>query len=368
MKERTNRQWVLKQRPIGQLTENCFERQEATLPKIKDGQVLGRNLLLSFDASQRVYTVADSYVPMVKIGEVMRAFGIAQVLESKHRKFKPGQLFISAIGWQDYCLIEPDTEFFALPLVPLSDPATMLALSLTGLTGYFGMLRIGQPRPGETVVVSGAAGATGSIAGQVAKLKGCRVIGIAGGKDKCSWLVDKLHFDAAIDYKHEDVDARIAALCPKGIDVYYDNVGGKISETVYQHLALSARIIMCGAISAYDSGSFEPPRGPDLSTFIIKGVRAEGFLVTKFMSGATAAMLDLTTWIREGKLIQAMDVQQGFDNIPKTLLRLFSGANYGKQLLKLAEPELPVPQQTLVRAGLRAAQTLRKLFAGSSRR
>ena len=210
-------------------------------------------------------------------------------------------------------------------------------LGVTGLTAYFGILDIGQPKEGETCVVSGAAGATGSIAGQIAKIKGCRVIGIAGGPEKCRWLTQEANYDAAIDYKSDDVAAGLNELCPDGINMYFDNVGGDILDAALAHIALNARVVLCGGISRYNAE--EPPPGPqNYMNLIIQRARMEGFIVIDYAARFRTATQELTDWITSGKLTFQEDIQEGFENAPRTLLRLFEGKNIGKQLLKIADP------------------------------
>lgn len=370
MRASVNRQWVLKERPQGEASVNIFEKKEVPIPELNDRQILVKGLVLSFDPSQRAYLSMDTYVPMVKLGEVMRAFGAGQVVESKHPKFRPGQLVFGGMGWQDYVVLNPDLGQMEVMAIPnFFDPALMLALTITGLTGYFGVLDLGRPRAGETVVVSGAAGATGSIAAQVAKIKGCRVIGIAGGAQKCKWLTDELGLDAAIDYKNDDVTKRLDELCPNGINIYFDNVGGELTDQVLLRLAEKGRVILCGSISQYNTiseGGKTLGGYPykNISALTIKSARIEGFLVTQYLPRAMGAIMTMMTWIDEGKLIQAIDMQEGFDNIPKTLTRLFSGANTGKQLLKLSDPPIALASSGLQKSLFGMFLKVRSLFVG----
>jgi NADPH-dependent curcumin reductase CurA len=212
----------------------------------------------------------------------------------------------------------------------------MSALGTTGITAYFGLLDVGRPNAGETVVVSGAAGATGSAVGQIARIKGCRAIGIAGGKDKCEWLVKVARFDAAVDYKSENVAARLRELCPKGIDVYFDNVGGDLLDVALAQLAMRGRIVLCGAIATYNDSELRP--GPkNYLNLLIKRGRMEGFIVLDYMKRAPEAAMQLFAWIQSGELVDRVDVKEGLENAPATLRRLFSGENQGKQLLKVAD-------------------------------
>jgi NADPH-dependent curcumin reductase CurA len=216
----------------------------------------------------------------------------------------------------------------------------MGVLGLNGITAYFGLLEVGRPQPGETVVVSGAAGATGSVVGQIAKIRGCRVIGIAGGAEKCRWLTGEAGFDAAIDYKSERVERRLTELCPEGIDVFFDNVGGEILDAALGNLALRGRVVLCGAIAMYNEKV--PPAGPrNYLSLLVKRGRMEGFIVLDFMPRAGEAVAALTQWVHEGRLKHEEDVREGLENAPQTLQRLFDGKNRGKQLLKVAEPSLP---------------------------
>ena len=220
------------------------------------------------------------------------------------------------------------------PGAPLEEALSVLGL--TGITAYFGLLEVGRPVAGETVVVSGAAGATGSVVGQIAKIKGCRAIGIAGGAQKCRWLVDVAGFDAAIDYKAEDVSARLKALCPKGIDVFFDNVGGDVLDAALARLAFRGRVVLCGAIANYNATEQAPGPKNYLNLLIQRG-RMEGFIVLDYMSRASEAVTALAGWVREGRIHYEVDVQTGLENAPATLRRLFDGRNAGKQLLRIAE-------------------------------
>lgn len=343
MSQRTNRQWILRARPEGMVDPSLFELRETPVANLKDGQVLAQTMFLSFDPTQRAWMAMDTYMPMVPLGEPMRAGGIAQVIESKHAKFKPGDLVNYLCGWQEYVVFEPDKPALVPPtkMPGHLDPALLLALSLTGITAYFGLLEIGKPKAGETVLVSGAAGATGSVVGQIAKLKGCRAIGIAGGAQKCTWLTDKAGFDAAIDYRADDLGERLTALCPDGVDVYFDNVGGEILDETLLHIAMHARIVICGAISQYNVPMDDLyPLKNYLSLLLNRGT-AQGFIILDYLDRALEALLCLHKWVEDGKIIQEIDMQHGFEQIPATLSRLFTGANLGKQLLQVCDAPLP---------------------------
>ena len=343
MTGRSNRQWILRARPEGMVDASLFELRETEVPPLADGQVLAQTIYLSFDPTQRMWMAMDTYMPMVPLGEPMRAGGIVQVIESRHPKFKPGDIVNYLCGWQEYVIFAPD-ESNGVPPTKLPghlDAARLLALSVTGLTAYFGLFDIGKPKAGETVLVSGAAGATGSVAGQIAKIKGCRVIGIAGGPDKCAWLTDKAGFDAAIDYKNEDVGQRVGELCPNGVDVYFDNVGGEMLDAVLLHIAMNARVVLCGSISQYNLADDARYGIQNYSMLTINRGTAQGFIILDYLDRAIEGLLCLNKWVDEGRLIQEIDLQHGFEHIPSTLTRIFTGANLGKQLLKVTDPPLP---------------------------
>lgn len=332
-----NRQWLLKKRPHGMVTKDNFERREVPIPEPKDGEILVRNRYLSFDPTQRGWMEdRPSYVPPVGIGEVMRGGSVGEVVKSRHGDFNQGDLVQCTMGWQDYATIAPEQGFFGASKLPSgTDPLLALSvLGVTGLTAYWGLLDLGKPKRGDTVLVSGAAGATGSVAGQIARIKGCRVVGIAGGPEKCRWLKEEAKFDEVIDYKSEDVDARIGETCPKRVDVFFDNVGGDILEAALNHINMHARIVLCGGISAYNAT--KPVPGPvNLLNLILMRARMEGFIVIDYMDRSHIAIPDLMKWVQSGEIVNQVDVQEGFDNIPDTLNRLFTGKNLGKQLLKL---------------------------------
>ena len=337
--ERKNRQWLLERRPKGLVSAEDFRWVETEAPRPADGEALVRNLYLSVDPTQRGWIAGDTYLPAVKIGEVVRSFAVGEVVESKNPKLQQGQLVQGLFGWQDYAIAKPGSPSAPSP-VPQGVPieTAMSALGLTGLTAYFGLLEVGKPKPGETVVVSGAAGATGSAVGQIAKIQGCRAIGIAGGPAKCRYITDELGFDAAIDYKSEDVEARLRELCPKGVDLYFDNVGGEILDANLANLAMRGRVVLCGAIARY-SDTHQAAGPKNYLRLLIQRGRMEGFIILDYLPRAAEAALTLGRWLREGKLKDRVDVVHGLENAPAALQRLFKGANQGKQLLKIADKE-----------------------------
>jgi len=339
--ERINRQWLLRRRPRGMVSVDDFEYRETPVPEpdLAAGEILVRNLYLGFDPAMRGWMDdARSYVPPVPLGEPMRASSVAEVIASGNPTFPVGSLVQGLYGWQDYAVARPDDLMPPVPLPEGTPPTIPLSvLGGTSLTAYFGLLAVGQPRAGETVVVSGAAGATGSMAAQIARIKGCRVIGIAGGPEKCRWLTEYCGVDGVIDYRIENVEQRLGELCPDDIDLFFDNVGGDILEAAIEHIADFGRIVLCGQISGYNDA--EPRPGPrNLMHLVTRRVRMQGFIVMDYLDRREEAMADLLGWLGEGKLAWREDIQEGFENIPATLLRLYEGRNQGKQLLKLAAP------------------------------
>ncbi len=341
MAELNNRQWLLAARPQGMIKESDFRWNETTVPALRDGQILVRNLAFSFDPTQRGWMSMDTYMPAIPLGQTMKAGTVGQVVDSKRPGFAKGDLVQGLFGWEDYT-VNGGEGLMGLQKLPRgTDP--ILALSLlgtTGLTAYFGTLAVGAVKAGDTFVVSGAAGATGSVSGMIAKIKGCRVVGIAGGREKCDWLLKEAGFDAAIDYKSENVGEALTKYCPKGIDVYFDNVGGEILDHALARIANGARVVLCGAISQYNNLGQRTPVGPkNYFNLILHGARMEGFLVFHFLPRYPEAIAEMSKWYAEGKLKNQVDLQHGLENAPKTIIRLFTGANFGKQLLKLGDPQ-----------------------------
>jgi NADPH-dependent curcumin reductase len=339
MPKLVNRQWLLAARPKGMVKTSDFSLRESPVTPPGDGEVLVRNLYLAFEPAMRGWMDdRKGYIPPVPLGDVMRGMTVGQVIESNHPDYKAGDFVSGMLGWQEYALAGRGAMVSRLPAgATLTQPLSVLGI--TGVTAYFGLLDVGKPQAGETVVVSGAAGATGSVAGQIAKIKGCRVIGIAGGADKCRWLTQQAHFDAAIDYRNEDVSARLRAVCPDGIDVFFDNVGGATLDAVLEQIRMRARIVLCGAISVYNAE--ERPAGPtNYVNLVMQRGRMEGFIVIDYLPRAAEAIKDLAAWVREGRIAYQEDIQRGFENAPQTFLRLFRSENVGKQLLELADPPI----------------------------
>lgn len=327
-------------RPVGQIKESDFEYREEPIPTPKDGEILVRTIYLSLDPTNRAWmSDIEQYMPPVEIGEVMRGGIIGVVEESKNENFKPGDLVSGLLGWQDYAITDCNSSALINRLPnPLPVPLTALMgpLGMTGFTAYFGLLDIGQPKEGETVVVSAATGAVGSIVGQIAKIKGCRVVGITGSDEKCRLLQEELGFDAAINYKTADLESAIAQACPDGVDVYFDNVGGAILDAVLTKINLHARIPLCGLISAYNAT--EPVPGPyNYSQILIKRARVQGFIILDYAPRYSEAIRDIGEWLKEGKIKYAVDIVEGLENAPKAILKLFDGNKKGKLVVKVSE-------------------------------
>ena len=295
-----NRKWILKERPSGLVKDSDFELVTEVLPKINEGEILLENLYLSFDPTQRGWlNDVPGYLPPVQIGEVIRSGGIGKVIDSNNPEYKTGDLTFGLIGWQTHCLTKPnvDDRFRVVPdLLPI--PTMLNVMGSTGITAYYGLIELGKPKSGETVLVSGAAGATGSVVVQIAKLKGCHVIGIAGGKEKCDWLKD-IGVDDVIDYKNSDVHKELPKVVENGVDIYFDNVGGKILETVLELININARVLLCGGISSgYDAT--RPADGPNnLFSLIIKRAKMQGFLVLDYLPKSEKALEEIATWVME---------------------------------------------------------------------
>jgi hypothetical protein len=337
MAQRINRKIVLVKRPQGEVTPDCLKLVEEPAPEPKEGEALVRNLYLSLDPTQQGWMKYDTYLPAIPLGEVVRSAGVGEIVESRSPLYTKGRLVTGLVGWQEYAIADGGGRRMQAVPPGISPTDAVSVFGITGLTAYFGLLDVTAPKPGETVVISGAAGATGSVAGQIAKIVGCRAVGIAGSEEKCRWLTQELGFDACVNYKSEDVGKALRAACPKGIDVYFDNVGGEILDAVLLQLARGARIALCGAISSYTLR--EPPPGPrNLMQLVIKHGRMEGFLVLDYAARFPEAIAAMSKWAAEGKLRSRVDVVKGIENTPQAFGRLFTGGNIGKLLVQVAEP------------------------------
>jgi hypothetical protein len=331
-----NKQWRLKARPFGEPNADTWDYTQSEVPSIEAGQLLVKVEYISLDPAMRGWlNDAKSYIEPVQIGDVMRAGTVGVVLESKHDEYKTGDYVCGYAGVQTYSVSDGAGLYKVDPsLAPLR--YYLGVLGMPGMTGYFGLLKSGQPKDGETVVISGAAGAVGSLVGQIAKIKGCRVVGIAGGKDKCQFLVDELGFDAAIDYKNENVKKALKKTCPNGVDVFFDNVGGEILDDVLTQINLRARIVICGAISQYNNTT--PVKGPsNYLSLLVNRARMEGIVVFDNVKEYPTAMKDIGSWIKSGDLKVKDHVVEGIETFPDTLMMLFKGENFGKLMIKTGE-------------------------------
>jgi NADPH-dependent curcumin reductase CurA len=328
-----NRQILLIEKPKEKLGPEHFRLAESPIPEPKDGEALVKVRYISLDAANRAWMQGATYRAAVETDSVMPGGSVAEVVSSKAPGLAPGDLVFADTGWQDYAVL-PAKHLAKLPKV---EPMTHLlsVYGIAGLTAYFGLLDIGKPRAGETVVVSAAAGSVGSIVGQIAKIKGCRVVGIAGGKQKCDWLVSELEFDAAVDYKDGALFTALRAAAPNGIDVYFDNVGGDILEACLPQMNMKGRIACCGAVSQYDrTPSATGPRGiPGL--IVVKRLIMQGFIVMDYMDQRDEAVAKLQEWVSSGKLKVQEDVIDGLENTPQALIGLLAGENRGKRMVKV---------------------------------
>ena len=300
----TNRRITLARRPVGEVAVDCFATDEVDVPTPGPGEVLAEVGWLSIDPTIRGWMAMDTYLPAIEIGAEIRSGGLATVIESNNDDLPVGATLFGMTGWQQYTIMDGSNQ-----IVPdgIDPTAALSVFGVTGMTAYFGLLEVGRPVEGETVLVSGAAGATGSVVGQIAKIKGCRVVGIAGSDEKCAWLIDELGFDAAINYKTEDIAAAIRTACPDGVDVFFDNVGGDILEAAIGNIALRGRIVLCGAIAQYNDESPRP--GPsNLSLLVSMRGRMEGFIILDYLDRADQAIGDLATWVMNGDVKFAVDM------------------------------------------------------------
>jgi NADPH-dependent curcumin reductase CurA len=328
-------QIILKSRPVGVPTPENFETRLVTIPTITNGMIRLKAHLFSVDPYLRGrMSDAKSYVPPFTIGEPIVGGGIAQVIESQDSGFKKGDFVIGMIPWQEEMVVEASgLKVVDDKIAPLS--YYLGILGMPGLTAYFGLLDIGKPKKGETVVVSGAAGAVGIAVGQIAKIQGCRVVGIAGDDSKVDYLKNKLHFDEVINYKTiPNLNQAITSACPDGVDVYFDNVGGEISDAVLMNINKHARLPICGAISLYNNNKIS--LGPRLQPILLtKSATMRGFIVSDFSAKFHAAMKQLAIWLKDGKLTYSETIVEGFDNIPQAFIDLFDGKNEGKMIVKI---------------------------------
>jgi hypothetical protein len=330
-----NRQITLKSRPAGAVNSDNFGARTTKISDLGDGEILVRILYLSIDPTIRGWMERDTYLPAIEIGAVIRSAGAGVVVASKNPKINVGDTVFSTVGWQEFTILTEKDRPSVIPAgIDLRDALSVFGV--TGMTAYFGLSEIGRPEAGETVVVSGAAGATGSIVGQLAKAKGCHVVGIAGSEAKCGWLKNDLGFDAVIDYKKEDVGKRLTETCQKGINVFFDNVGGRILNEALARIAFRGRVVLCGAISQYENMNdmYGPPNYINL---ISRRGRMEGFIILDYLHRYMEGVAALGGLLAAGKLKHKTTVIDGLERAPEALSRLFSGDHDGKLLVKVAD-------------------------------
>ncbi|MGO8917260.1 MAG: NADP-dependent oxidoreductase [Stellaceae bacterium] len=337
MAQRINRQFRLTRRPQGRVTPADFDFVETLVAEPGPGQALIQILYLSLDPTHRIWmSDREQYMPPVAIGEVMRGGAIGRVVASASERWNIGDLLRGQLGWQDYYLAVDGAPAMLSPLpkdLPVPLPAMLGACGTTGLTAYFGLLELGEPKPGETVVVSAAAGAVGSVVGQIAKMRGCRAVGIAGGAEKCRWLTAELGFDAAVDYKAPGWREALAAATPDGVDINFENVGGEIMAAVMARMKLGGRMPLCGLISGYNS---EGSAVGDFTPILMKRLAVRGFIVTDFLPRWPDAGRELVGWVRDGRIKHRETIVDGLEQAPAALNRLFDGDNLGKLMVKVS--------------------------------
>ena len=331
-----NKQWILSKFPVGDIKEGDLVLNDTEIPSLDDGQILIKNIYLSLDPANRGWMSGQkSYVDAMQIGDVMRGGTISIVEESKNEKFDKGDIVNAMGGWQQFCICDGR----GVRKIPLNTgfklDSFMSILGMTGMTAYFGLLDITKPIAGETLVVSAAAGAVGSIVCQIGKIKGCNVIGISGSQDKCNWLVNDLGIDGAINYKTENLREKLKELCPNGIDIYFENVGGKITEIVLSRMNINSRISLCGLISGYNSETIVP--GPAWGNLLIKRINLKGFIVFDYIKRYMEAYQDLSNWMREGKIKYKNHIIPGIENAENAIKKLFNGENQGKLIVEVSK-------------------------------
>lgn len=317
--------------PQGSITKDIFEMVSLSMPALKEGEFLVKQTYMSLDPAMRTWLQQreDSYLPPVRIGEVMRSYGVGIVVESLNPKFPVDSHVVGVTGWSEYVLGNEEMNIVDPSLPP---EAVLSLFYMTGLTAYAGLMKIGQPKKGETLVVTGAAGSVGSLVGQLAKAEGLRVVGIAGSDEKCKWLVDELGFDAAINYKSDHLDAQLRAAAPNGVDIFYENTGGPIQEVVFNQLNRFGRVVVCGVLADYDNEV--PTKGPSWVDINLKSLRVQGLIVTDYQDIADEAFSVLGGYLAEGKIQYKAHLTEGFESLPDNLIKLFKGENTGKFIVK----------------------------------
>ncbi len=328
-----NKQIIIQELPKGELTQAHFAENIAAVPEPADGEIVLRNILISIDAANRAWMQGATYREAVKAGDVMHGYAIAEIVASKSDRFKPGGLVASETRWAEYVAVNARKAIKVPAIKPLSNLLSVQGIA--GKTAYHGLIDVGQPKAGETLVVSAAAGSVGGYVGQIGKALGMKVVGVAGGAEKCGWVVDEMGFDACVDYRDPGFFKALRAACPDGIDVYFDNVGGKVLESVLFLMNMKGRIACCGAVSQYDSTAPSGPRNvPGL--IVTKRLRMEGFIVMDFADQAEKASADLAGWVQSGKIKVVEDIVDGIENAPGALIGLLKGENRGKRMVRVA--------------------------------
>ena len=334
-----NHQILLRSRPSGEPSQENFQFAETEIPKPGADQILLRTIYLSLDPYMRGrMNAGPSYAPPVEIGEVMEGRSVCEVVKSNVPDYRPGDIVLASSGWQDYSLSKAEeTQKLDRSIEPIS--YALGVLGMPGLTAYTGLLNIGKPHPGETVVVAAASGAVGSVVGQIAKIKSCRVVGIAGGEQKCGFVKDELGFDVCLDHRQPDLSERLKAACPDGIDIYFENVGGLVFDAVLPLLNNFARIPVCGLIAHYNAA--ELPPGPDripllMRAILVKRLTFRGFIVLDYASQFPDFVTDMKSWLSEGRIKYRQDITDGLENAPRELIGLLKGENFGKKLIRVS--------------------------------
>ncbi len=337
MSQPMNHQWRLKNRPVGMIDETDFTWHQEAVRSPENGEILIRSVYLSLDPTNRIWiTDMPQYMEPVQVGDVMRGMAIGVVEASENENYAAGDIVSGMWGWQEYATVNGNQVTKIPSGLPVPLDAWISVLGATGMTAYFGLLDIGQPKEGETVIVSAAAGAVGSIVGQIAKLKGCRAVGLAGSEEKCNWLTDDLGFDAAVNYKTDDLHGAIKAACPNGIDINFENVGGKILDTILTQINMRARIVLCGLIANYNSD--EPVPGPyHFAQLLMQRARLEGFIILDYIPQFPKAIAEMATWLAEGKIKYRVDKVQGLKEAPTAVNYLFTGRNIGKLVVQVSD-------------------------------
>lgn len=332
-----NRQWRLKSRPTGLIKADNFELVPQPMPEPGDAQLLIRNVYLSLDPAMRGWLIdRPSYVPPVQIGEIMRGLAVGIVEKSNHPKFAAGDRVQGMFGWQDY-LLSNGEAVTKLPESELPFSAYLGLFGLAGLTAYAGLLEVGQPKGGETLLISGAAGSVGSLVGQIGKIKDLRVVGIAGTDEKCNWLLNELAFDGAVNYRDPNYRKQLKAACPNGVDIYFENVGGEILGTALSLMNTFGRVVVCGLISQYNATA--PVSGPSNFVQVIsKRLKIQGFLATDYSAKVKEIVSNFTPWHNSGQLKYRVDIVRGLEAAPVAINKLFDGSNNGKLMVQLSDP------------------------------